>query len=197
MREAPTRKPGFPALSRCPASWKQALPSSRRRILRLDGRRTSLKLNRQPVMKSGISCKKSPHRDKRVMRRQKWIVATITLVGSLLISGCVMMKRSNQTKGSFCLVIHGGAGVITRTELPPEKEAQYRAVLEQSLRAGFHILETNGTSLDAVTAAVRVMEDSPLFNAGKGAVLNHEGIAELDAAVMEGATLRAGAVAGA
>lgn len=108
--------------------------------------------------------------------------------------GCAM-NRTEQSKPSFCLVIHGGAGVISRTGLPAQKEAECRAVLEQSLQAGFHILETNGTSLDAVTAAVRVLEDSPLFNAGKGSVLNHDGFAEMDAAVMEGATLKAGAVA--
>ena len=126
------------------------------------------------------------------------MLVTIATVGALFFCGCAMMKKTDQTtKESFCLVIHGGAGVISRTELTGRKEADYRAVLEESLQTGFRILATNGTSLDAVAAAVRVMEDSPLFNAGKGAVLNQEGVVELDAAVMEGSTLKAGAVAAA
>ncbi|MCP3104587.1 isoaspartyl peptidase/L-asparaginase [Myxococcus sp. K15C18031901] len=94
------------------------------------------------------------------------------------------------------LVIHGGAGVISRENLSPEREAQVRAALEASLRAGHAVLVGGGTSLDAVTAAIRVLEDSPYFNAGKGAVFNHDGINELDAAIMDGTTRAAGAVAG-
>ena len=91
----------------------------------------------------------------------------------------------------------GNDFVLTERKRRGCTEAAYRAVLEQALRAGYESLATNGTSLDAVCAAIRVMEDSPLFNAGKGAVLDHDGFAELDAAVMEGATRKAGAVAGA
>lgn len=94
------------------------------------------------------------------------------------------------------LVIHGGAGTITRANMTPEKEKAYNAALEQALQAGYAILKRGGTSLDAVEASVRVMEDSPLFNAGKGAVFTHEGRNEMDAAVMNGQTLAAGAVAG-
>jgi L-asparaginase / beta-aspartyl-peptidase len=94
------------------------------------------------------------------------------------------------------IVIHGGAGVIKRESLSPEREAAVRAVLSQSLQAGHAILAQGGTSLDAVTAAIRVLEDSPLFNAGKGAVFTHEGKNELDAAIMNGRTREAGAVAG-
>jgi L-asparaginase / beta-aspartyl-peptidase len=93
------------------------------------------------------------------------------------------------------LVIHGGAGVIERAKMTPAKEASYRAGLEAALEAGYAILERGGSSLDAVTAAVRTMEDDPQFNAGLGAVLNHEGDAELDAAIMDGSGPRAGAVA--
>lgn len=84
--------------------------------------------------------------------------------------------------------------MITRADLPPEREAAIRKTLEESLQAGHSILKTNGTSLDAVQAAIRVLEDSPLFNAGRGAALTSEGKAELDASIMDGATLKAGAV---
>ena len=94
------------------------------------------------------------------------------------------------------MVIHGGAGTIRRQDLSPEREAAYRAALERALRAGHAVLQRGGTSLDAVEAAINVMEDDSLFNAGKGAVLTADGRAELDAAIMEGATLKAGAVAG-
>jgi beta-aspartyl-peptidase (threonine type) len=94
------------------------------------------------------------------------------------------------------LVIHGGAGVIARSTMTPEREAEYRARLAEALNAGYAVLERGGASLEAVTAAINVMEDSPLFNAGKGAVFNADGICELDASIMDGRTQAAGAVAG-
>ena len=94
------------------------------------------------------------------------------------------------------LVIHGGAGTITRQGMKPEMEKQYRAGLEQALRNGHGLLAKGGSSLDAVEAAVRTMEDNPIFNAGKGAVFTHEGRNELDAAIMDGRTKAAGAIAG-
>lgn len=96
----------------------------------------------------------------------------------------------------YGLVIHGGAGVIERKDMSPELDAQYRAALQQALDAGYAVLDQGGTAIDAVIAAVTVMEDSPLFNAGKGAVLNADGFCELDASIMNGATQQAGAVAG-
>ena len=93
------------------------------------------------------------------------------------------------------LVIHGGAGNISRENLTVEKEKAYQEGLNAALAAGYGVLEKGGTSLDAVEAAIRVMEDSPLFNAGKGAVFTNEGKNELDAAIMDGATLKAGSVA--
>jgi beta-aspartyl-peptidase (threonine type) len=93
------------------------------------------------------------------------------------------------------LAIHGGAGAIPRAHLSQEREQRYRRGLESALDQGFAVLERGGASLDAVTAAVHVLEDDPLFNAGRGAALTREGIAELDAAVMEGKQQRAGAVA--
>lgn len=93
------------------------------------------------------------------------------------------------------LVIHGGAGTITRSKLTVELEQAYTQVLAQSLTAGYAVLAAGGSSIDAVIAAIVVMEDSPLFNAGKGAVFNNSGRNELDASIMDGFTRMAGAVA--
>lgn len=96
----------------------------------------------------------------------------------------------------YVLVIHGGAGTILKSSMTPEAEAAYHAALKAALAAGEAVLKNNGTALDAVEAAVRVMEDNPLFNAGKGAVFTNDGRNELDAAIMDGKTLAAGSVAG-
>lgn len=94
------------------------------------------------------------------------------------------------------LVVHGGAGTITRASMTPEMEQQYRAGMEQALRTGHAVLAKGGTSLDAVEATIRVLEDNPLFNAGKGAVFTHEGRNELDASIMDGRNKAAGSIAG-
>lgn len=96
----------------------------------------------------------------------------------------------------WSLAIHGGAGVIERGSLSPDNEAAYRAGLDEALRVGGAVLEKGGPALDAVVAAVRALEDDPLFNAGRGAVFTAEGKNELDAAIMDGKTQKAGAVAG-
>lgn len=96
----------------------------------------------------------------------------------------------------IAIVIHGGAGTVTRKDMTPEMDAQYRTALKQALEAGYAVLKNGGASLDAVQAAIRVMEDNPLFNAGKGSVFDHAGKNEMDAAIMDGVTLKAGAVAG-
>jgi len=93
------------------------------------------------------------------------------------------------------LAIHGGAGTILRSNMTPEREREYRAGLERALTAGYAILKRGGSSLDATEAAVRVLEDDPHFNAGKGSVFTSAGTNELDAAIMDGKTLAAGAVA--
>jgi beta-aspartyl-peptidase (threonine type) len=93
------------------------------------------------------------------------------------------------------LAIHGGAGTIDRNKMTPELEREYRSGLEEALRAGWQILEKGGSSLDAVETAVCSLEDFPLFNAGRGSVFTHDGRQEMDAAIMDGAALRAGAVA--
>lgn len=92
-------------------------------------------------------------------------------------------------------VIHGGAGVISKGSMTPDEEKRYRAKLEEAVMAGYKALQDGKTSLDAVEIAIRILEDSPLFNAGKGAVFNHDGKNELDASIMDGKTLAAGAVA--
>jgi len=96
---------------------------------------------------------------------------------------------------TYALAVHGGAGAVPRAALTPEREARYREGLERALDAGYALLEGGGSSLDAVTTAVRILEDDPLFNAGHGAALTRDGAAELDAAIMDGRQLRAGAVA--
>ena len=116
---------------------------------------------------------------------------------SLLVG--LIMTLSTQAKEiehPFALVIHGGAGVISRADIPEENLEKIHADLNAALDAGQAILKKGGTALDAVSAAVVVLEDSPFFNAGKGAVYNAEARHELDASIMEGHTMRAGAVAG-
>jgi beta-aspartyl-peptidase (threonine type) len=102
--------------------------------------------------------------------------------------------HARKTNGP-AIAIHGGAGAIARHLLSPEKEQRYRASLESALDAGYEVLELGGSSLDAVSTAVRALEDDPLFNAGRGAALTRDGAAELDAAIMDGERQRAGAVA--
>lgn len=96
----------------------------------------------------------------------------------------------------IALALHGGAGTIMRSAMTPEKEAAYTSALREALHIGYGILEKGGTSLDAVEATVRSLEDTPLFNAGKGSVFTHDGTHEMDASIMRGDTLEAGAVAG-
>ena len=95
----------------------------------------------------------------------------------------------------WSLAIHGGAGIIERGDMTPEREAEYRAGLSAALSAGEKILSKGGTSLNAVEASVRTLEDNPIFNAGRGAVFTEKKTIELDAAIMDGKTAKAGAVA--
>jgi L-asparaginase / beta-aspartyl-peptidase len=101
-----------------------------------------------------------------------------------------------QAQKKYVLVVHGGAGTILKKSMTPEKEAAYTAALTKALQQGYDAIKLGKTSLDAVEAAIHVLEDSPLFNAGKGAVFTHDGKNEMDAAIMDGKTLKAGAVAG-
>lgn len=101
-----------------------------------------------------------------------------------------------QEKPKFGLILHGGAGSIKPGQMSPEREAEYNKVILQCLETGYKILEEGGPALNAVEAVINILEDSPLFNAGKGAVLTSDGLVELDASIMNGQNLAAGAVAG-
>ncbi|MFN3639872.1 MAG: isoaspartyl peptidase/L-asparaginase family protein [Flavobacterium sp.] len=105
-------------------------------------------------------------------------------------------NKQQTSEEKFCLVIHGGAGTIVKENMSDSLEAAYVMVLNEALEKGYEILKSGGHSLDAVTAAIIVMEDSPLFNAGKGAVFTNDGKNELDASIMDGNSKAAGAVAG-
>lgn len=105
-------------------------------------------------------------------------------------------EKIDETQPTFGIVIHGGAGTILKENMSDSLETAYKQKLEEAIRIGHDILKSGGTAMDAVTKTINVMEDSPLFNAGKGAVFTHEETNELDASVMDGATLNAGAVAG-
>ncbi len=97
---------------------------------------------------------------------------------------------------TYALAIHGGCGNVARGRFNAEQEQAYLAALRESLQAGEHLLKQGGSSVDAVELAIRIMEDTPLFNAGRGSVFTHDGKQEMDASVMEGETLKAGSVAG-
>ncbi len=118
------------------------------------------------------------------------------LVFLLIVLHTVFLLNAQSPAGPITIVIHGGAGTIRKSELSPQMEAQIREKLKEALTTGYHVLDTGGTSIEAVISTIKILEDSPLFNAGKGAVFTHEGKNELDAAIMDGATLEAGAVAG-
>ena len=103
---------------------------------------------------------------------------------------------AQQPAHHWAIVLHGGAGVIERATMSPKTEAAYRASLKEAIEAGAKVLDRGGSSLDAIEAAIRILEDNPLFNAGRGAVFTADGKNEMDSAIMDGATLKAGAVAG-
>ncbi|MEO6655164.1 MAG: isoaspartyl peptidase/L-asparaginase, partial [Pyrinomonadaceae bacterium] len=132
-------------------------------------------------------------------------IATILVFFVLILpSICFAQKRTfgeikqlqSPQNPALGFMIHGGAGVIKRGSLTPEKEKEYRTKLEEVLLAGYKALQDGKSSLDAVEMAIRMLEDSPLFNAGKGAVFTADGKNELDSSIMDGKTLGAGAVAG-
>jgi len=136
--------------------------------------------------------------------KSKLIFMTLLLIGGLVFFSC-MNEKTHKASGSqslvvpkqeWAIVIHGGAGNMTIESLTPELDKEYRASLTAALNTGKKILAEGGSALDAVEQTLRLMEDNPLFNAGKGAVFTHDGKNELDAAIMDGSNLAAGAVAG-
>jgi len=125
-----------------------------------------------------------------------WLLVAGWLVAGLLVAGCSVKKAGEEKPKEYAIAIHGGAGVILRENLSDEMEKMYLHMLDSALTTGEQVLKSGGTSIEAIEKVIRIMEDCPLFNAGKGAVYTHEGYNELDAAIMDGSNLMAGAVAG-
>ena len=121
------------------------------------------------------------------------------LILALLLMGVTTMIQAQTHAGGtgtpIAIAIHGGSGTINKGDFSEDKEREIRETLERAVRTGHEILTTGGTSLDAVTRAITILEDSPHFNAARGAVFNTEGKNELDASIMDGSDLSAGAVA--
>jgi len=124
------------------------------------------------------------------------LVLASSMTGSFAFAQDQQTPSLSPVKPPVVIVIHGGAGALAPGHYTAQEEAAYKAKLNEALDAGYEVLEGGGSSLDAVQAAIVLMEDSPLFNAGKGAVFTREGKNELDASIMDGATRNAGAVAG-
>lgn len=127
--------------------------------------------------------------------RQSDLILSLLFLGGIL-TGCTTAPSAGNSQPEWSIVIHGGAGVITRDSMSPEREAAYNAALDGALTKGSDILASGGSSMDAVEAVIRDFEDDPLFNAGRGAVLTETGGFSLDASFMDGRTMDAGAVAG-
>ncbi|MCG8591130.1 MAG: isoaspartyl peptidase/L-asparaginase, partial [Proteobacteria bacterium] len=119
-----------------------------------------------------------------------------TLGAMWAATACQCEAASKSVRPGFALAIHGGAGTLSPGEMTAEKAREYHVKLKEALEAGRTVLAGGGKSLDAVIAAITVLEDSPLFNAGKGAVFTSRGTNELDASIMDGKDRNAGAVAG-
>lgn len=118
------------------------------------------------------------------------------LLSISFVIALIFIGQFAYSQGNYALVIHGGAGNIARESITPEMEAAFLDKLREALKAGHEILSAGGSSLDATQAAVVILEDSPLFNAGRGSVFTIDGRNELDASIMDGSNLMAGAVAG-
>jgi beta-aspartyl-peptidase (threonine type) len=137
-------------------------------------------------------------REELPMKKICCVFAAVFAVASL--AGVAQVPQPSGQAGQpahhWSIVVHGGAGVIARTALGPKGDADYRAALAQAEAAGARVLDRGGSALDAVEAAINLLEDDPLFNAGRGAVFTADGKNELDSSIMDGSNLKAGAVAG-
>lgn len=120
------------------------------------------------------------------MQRQLFLLIFVILIGNTF----------SLAQNNYVIVIHGGAGVMSREKMNDELQAKYKAKLIDALTFGENMLKEGASATDVVVKVINVMKDSPLFNAGKGAVFTHDGFNELDASIMEGKTMNAGAVAG-
>ena len=118
-----------------------------------------------------------------------------SLLCGVIMTSVLTAAAQSPRSGHWAIVLHGGAGVIKRSEMDPKTDAAYRASLTRAIEAGAQVLNSGGSSMNAIEASIRILEDDPLFNAGRGAVFAADGQNELDAAIMDGATLEAGAVA--
>ena len=118
------------------------------------------------------------------------------LLSVFSIFSCSEMEEEKSLNQPIAIVVHGGAGTILKKNMSDEKEKKYKSKLEEAIRTGYQVLQNGGTSLHAVEQTIIILEDSPLFNAGKGAVFTHDKRNELDASIMDGSNLKAGAVAG-
>lgn len=123
-----------------------------------------------------------------------WSVLTGAMLMGISTTGVAAAQEQTQ-QHKWAIVVHGGAGVIERKTMTPQMEAEYRAGLTKAINAGAAVLDRGGSAMDAIEATIRILEDDPNFNAGRGAVFAANGQNQLDAAIMDGATLRAGAVA--
>jgi beta-aspartyl-peptidase (threonine type) len=132
----------------------------------------------------------------KVLRTLAVSATLVGLMGPTVVSPGRTVMAASAKPHKWALVMHGGAGVIERSSMDAKAEAAYRAGLSTALQAAAGALDKGGSSMDAVEAAIKILEDDPMFNAGRGAVFTADGKNELDAAIMDGATLRAGAVAG-
>lgn len=130
------------------------------------------------------------------MNKMSIQLTALALATGFAASSAVPVSAAQANEQPIAIAIHGGAGTITRENMSPEREAEFQQALTDALQAGYAILEQGGESIDAVIAAIQLMEENPLFNAGRGAVYTYTGEHELDASIMRGDTLDAGAVAG-
>jgi beta-aspartyl-peptidase (threonine type) len=133
-------------------------------------------------------------------RASTGIVAGVVLISAFAVCAAQTGPKeplvTQAPAGKWAIVLHGGAGVIQRSSMTPERDKAYRAGMDEAVRAAARVLDANGSAVDAVEAALNKLEDNPLFNCGKGAVFTANGKNELDAAIMDGKTMMAGAVAG-
>lgn len=138
--------------------------------------------------------------EKNIIMNKKIIKSVFFLLSAAMLFSCSsengQKDESMTIKRDWALVIHGGAGVITRDQMTAERDSAYRKVLNEALETGKLILSEGGTAVEAVEKTIHIMENSPLFNAGKGAVFTSSGTNEMDAAIMDGSDLNAGSVAG-
>jgi len=127
-----------------------------------------------------------------MIRKLSTALISFALLGAASAIACAQQQGGRH----WALVVHGGAGVIEKSQLGPDGDKAYRAGLDKAIHAGAAVLDKGGSALDAVEATLHVLEEDPHFNAGKGAVFSREGKNEMDSSIMNGADLKAGAVAG-